>query len=134
MGSDEDEVLAVFDALDDTLARRDLDGALELFTDDGDVTFWGSAEAERAVGPQALRELMALVVAAPGSFTLTYTERRVRVEGEAAWVNAAGSARWERPGLDAVEMPYRLTGVLVRRDGRWRWHTHHGSEPELPGP
>jgi hypothetical protein len=25
--------------------------------------------------------------------------------------------------------PYRLTAVLVRRDGEWRWHTFNGSEP-----
>jgi hypothetical protein len=24
---------------------------------------------------------------------------------------------------------YRVTGVFVRRAGRWLWHTHSGSEP-----
>lgn len=24
---------------------------------------------------------------------------------------------------------YRLTGVLVRSDGRWRWKVYYGSEP-----
>jgi hypothetical protein len=53
------------------------------------------------------------------------------VAGDVAWVNAVGTLRVESPGQEQRIAPYRITAVLVRRDGAWRWHTFSGSEPHL---
>jgi hypothetical protein len=46
---------------------------------------------------------------------------RAHVDGDVA------SARFRAP---ARVLHYRITALLVRRDGAWRWHTFNGSEPD----
>jgi RimJ/RimL family protein N-acetyltransferase/ketosteroid isomerase-like protein len=117
--------LAAFDALyDAVLGAHDADAALALFAPDGDIVMWGSEEAERAVGPAAVGELLRGIAASPATLAFRWRERRVHVEGHAAWINAAGAV-----DVDGRASAYRVTAVLVRRAGAWRWHTHSGSEP-----
>ena len=116
------------DALDEALDRQDPAAVAALFTDDRSVTFWGSAISEEAIGRAAIRALFTSV-GSWGTFSLTYGDRRVTSRGDVAWVNASGSAKWERAGHDTLHLPYRLTAIFVREGDVWRWHTHHGSEP-----
>lgn len=134
MTDDERQVLAAFDDLDRALERCDRAAVEALWVTDEDLTFWGSAAPETAVGRDGLRELLDLLDGVPGSFSLTWGARRVRVSGDVAWVNAEGVATWERPGERVARPAYRLTAILVRRGGRWLWHTHHGSEPAALDP
>ena len=129
--SDEDDVLVAFDALDGPWAGRDVEGVVRLFADQPDITFWGDAGPERAVGREELRDMLTRLFAAyaTGSFRIGYTERRVSVFGDVAVVNAAGEATWDPGDWTEEVLPYRLTGVFVRTADGWRWHTHHGSEP-----
>lgn len=123
---DEQDVLAAFDALYAALAeRRDAAEIAAPFAEDEDVTLWGSDEPERAVGRDAIGALLEPIVAAPTPTRFEWDERRVHVEGDAAWVHARGRAS-ARGGT----IPYRVTTILVRRDGRWRWHAHSGSSPD----
>ena len=129
--SEEADVIAAFEALDVAFERRDIDAIMGLFTDDADITMWGSALPERAVGREELRVLLSRLLEAfpTSSFRLEYSERRVHVIGDITWVNAAGTATWD-PGDGTIrEVPYRVTAVLVRTEGGWRWHTHQGSQP-----
>ena len=130
MNNDVDAVLAAFEALDRATENSgDADAIMRLFADDAQVTFWGSAEPEEAVGPMSLRALAEAIVHAPGSFVVRWHERRASVEGDVAWVHASGTAAWD-PGTGNVRiLPYRATAVAVRRDGAWLWHTFNGSEP-----
>jgi ketosteroid isomerase-like protein len=122
LGADALAALGTFDALYDAATRRrDGDAAAALFAGDRDVTMWGSDEAERAVGPEAVAQMLRGIAASGSDLDFRWSERRVRVEGDVAWVNARGDVRGG---------PYRTTAVLVRRDGAWRWHTHSGSIPD----
>jgi uncharacterized protein (TIGR02246 family) len=109
-------------------AGDDPDAVAALFCDDADITFWGSDAPEAAVGPEAVRALTSAVVEALEEVAVEWDEERVHVAGDTAWVNAAGRFRG-RTAEGSVDIPYRLTAVLVRRDGAWRWHTFNGSEP-----
>lgn len=124
----EEAVLAAMDALDEALDRHDPAAVAALFTDDRAVTFWGSALSEEAIGRDAISALFASA-GSSGTFSLSYHDRRVTIRGDVAWVNASGSATWERTGRETVHLPYRLTTIFVREGDVWRWHTHHGSEP-----
>ena len=127
----ERQVLAAFAALYDAVTRdRDGVAGATLFADEPDITMWGSEEAEQAVGPAAVRELLDRVAASEASITFRWARRDVHVEGDVAWVNAAGRLAVERAGAPRVEGPYRVTAVFVRRGERWLWHTHSGSEPK----
>lgn len=129
MSGDEEPIFAALDALDHALEWRDVAAAVSCFVDDDDVTFWGSAKPERAVGQAELRRLLEWICFHPGTFAMAFDARRVRVAGDIAWVNDEGTATWD-PG-DGVpqQLPYRSVTVLVRRDGRWLIHTFLGAEP-----
>jgi hypothetical protein len=70
----------------------------------------------------------AMELFAPDEDNFTWRMHKVRIEGGVAWVLAEGTL--EVDGADAGT--YRALAVLVERDGRWLWHTHHGSQPR-PG-
>jgi ketosteroid isomerase-like protein len=123
-------VLAAFEALFEALAdRRDAEAGSVLFADDDDVAMWGSEEAEQAVGPAAIAALHRAIAASPTRLAFEWERRLVHVEGDAAWVSAAGTVRVERPGEAPRVIPYRAIAVMVRRGGGWRWHTFSASEP-----
>jgi ketosteroid isomerase-like protein len=129
--SNEDEVWAAFLELDGAFERGDVQGVMDRFADDDDLTLWRSAEAEHAVGPQELRSFTEWMAGMPGSFTIAYDQHRVHVQGEVAWINAQGVGTWDDGAGTVKEMPHRVTAVFVRRDGRWLCHTRNGSQPRV---
>jgi len=120
-----DELRAAFAALYEAACeQRDADAIVAAFAPDDDVTLMGSDEEERAVGREELRALAEAIASGP-RFRFEWSEQQFHVEGDVAWVNAAGVL-----AVDDGRVPYRVTGVFVRRDRRWLWHTHHGSAPK----
>jgi hypothetical protein len=89
-------VLAVLDQLDAARARADREAKAAVFTAEPGTTLWDAAWG-RAV---------------------EWSDRRVTLAGDVAWVSAEG-----RVGPAS----YLATAVLRRRDGRWLLHTYHGS-------
>jgi ketosteroid isomerase-like protein len=131
--SDREDVVAVFEAFDSALKRRDVDAIVDLFADDPDVQLWGSALHERAVGKLEIRGMLVdLFSRLPeSSVERTFEEPQVSISGDVAWLTAAGTARWE-PGGETRVISYRVTAVLVRTSDGLRWHTHNGSQPTEP--
>src|SRR3954453_1567429 len=128
--SDQEDVLAVFDAFDSALKQRDIEAIVDLFADDPTVELWGSDLSERAVGKGEIRELVEGLFSRlpPSSVERRFERPRVHISGDVAWITAAGTARWELNGERHV-IPYRVTAILVRTSEGWRWHTHNGSQP-----
>ena len=126
----EDEILTVFERLIGALTQqRDADAAIALFAGDEDIAFWGSREDEFALGPTAVVNLLRTITGSTVQLQPSFPQRRVTVAGEAAWVNAVGEMRARTPGTPLQVIPYRITGIFVRRDDGWRWHTFSGSQP-----
>jgi ketosteroid isomerase-like protein len=126
-----DEVWSAFLALDDAFASGDVETVMAGFVDDPDLTLWRSSEVERAVGPEELRAFTTWSAGLPGSFTIDYDEHRVHVEGDVAWLNAAGTGTWDDGAGTSKQMPHRVTAVFRRMDGAWRCHTRNGSQPRV---
>jgi ketosteroid isomerase-like protein len=124
-----DEVWAAFLALDEAFARGDVEAVLTGFVHDADLTLWRSAEAEHAVGPDELRSFVTWMSGLPGTFSIDYDDRRVRVVDDVAWLNAAGTATWDDGAGNVKQMPHRVTAVFLRVGGSWRCHTRNGSQP-----
>jgi uncharacterized protein (TIGR02246 family) len=121
-------VLAAFEALFDALlGRRDAEASAQLFVDDG--VMWGSEQDEVASGRPEIAALHRGIAEFDGDLVFRWRLRRAHVDGDVAWVNAAGEVTVAPAGATAQTTPYRLTAVLVRREGMWRWHTFNGSEP-----
>jgi ketosteroid isomerase-like protein len=118
--------LAVFDALfRHVCEERDAVAAFALWAEDDDVTLFGSEQGDTARGPAELRTHMEAIASANATIRFAWTDKRVHVEGDVAWVTASGTL-----AVDENVSPYQVACVLVRRGGAWRLHTFSGSEPK----
>lgn len=123
------DVLAAFDALFvAATVDRDPDAVVAMFVD-GAIWFAGSDLHEHATSREGLRAIMATLAASSTRLHFEWASRQAHASADVAWVNAAG-----RVAITAAEgetsVPYRVTAVLVRRAGRWRWQTFAGSIPD----
>lgn len=118
----------VLQRFDDALERNDVEGALDLCTED--VVFIGSGEGEQAVGRKAIVEMAMRLAdrASDTQFRVADATFDIDVQGDVALFTSFGTAHL-RSQRALREGPYRLTGVLVRRAGTWKLRVHHGSEP-----
>jgi len=120
---------AVFQAVDaffDHVANGRLRESIACFTDDPDVGLIGSEAGEVAIGVEAIRALLAALYAQPFRAIFSLPDRRVSAVGNIAWFTGEGTYRLS---TGDEGNPYRLTGILERRGGRWLWQLFSGSEP-----
>ncbi len=124
------EVEASLQRLSELVSARDM-AVLDEFVADPDVMLLGSEAGEFKVGREQLAAHFQEIFKLPFSIAFDWTETRVSSIDDVAWVYASGDIVLK--GADGeMRAPYRLTGVLERRDGRWRWRQFHGSEPTKP--
>jgi ketosteroid isomerase-like protein len=107
----------------------DRDGAFaDEFTEDGVLV--GSEAGEIARGRDAIRTLIANFHALPDRYIWDWHTLDIAAAGNVGWVFAEGEV--VRSGVEGRQSrPYRLSGVLEREDGRWRWRLFHGAEPKV---
>src|SRR6476661_669967 len=115
--TDAQSVRDALTALDDAFAGGDIPAVLSLCTED--VLFIGSGDGEEAVGREAIGPMFtALSAQLEGlKFSLVWDSVAVDVRGDLALLYARGSAALLTPRRDH-KFTYRLTGVLVRMDGK----------------
>jgi ketosteroid isomerase-like protein len=122
----EREVFAALDEFFENLANRRLEETLAAFAPDADVALYGSEVSEIVIGPDALRSFFGRLYEKLGGPRFTFRQRRLSSSGSVAWFVADAEV-----ALGAhVASPYRLSGVLEKRDGRWLWLLFNGSEPQ----
>ncbi len=128
VADDDAAVRDALTALDAAFEQGDLEAILDLCT--GDVVFIGSGEGEEAVGRDGVAAMLKRIApkAEATEFDLAWESVGVEVFGNVALVVAWGSASLVNERRTATTR-YRLTGMLVREEGRWLWRVHHGSEP-----
>jgi ketosteroid isomerase-like protein len=119
------EVLYALGEFRAAVAEKRLEGVLALFAPDADTVLIGSSAGETAVGPMEIRPFLEGVFDRPESVSWEWDDVNVSACGEVAWLWLEGAYT-----LDGVsQAPYRISGVLERRQGRWLWTLFHGSEP-----
>jgi ketosteroid isomerase-like protein len=120
-----EEILLALGELRAAVSQRRLEGVLTLFAPDADVTMIGSTTGEIARGPLEMRAFLQRVFDGPQAVSWEWDDVSVSSAGDVAWLWLEGALC-----LDGrSERPYRITGVLERRQGRWLWSLFHGSEP-----
>ena len=117
----------VLERLSQGFAGRDLRQVLELFAPDPEIVFIGSEADELAIGPARLRALLEALFARPETYRWHWRRLHVAVAGELAWLTTEATLLVE--GNEQLELPYRITLVLRRRDDGWLIVQYHGSEP-----
>lgn len=124
------EVLAVVDAFDSALRSRNRSTAEGVWAlDRPDVSILGSAAGEEFDGPGAVAACLEALTSRSTTHGWRWLDRRVSVAGDVAWLIA--EAFWVTNHADGTqtERPYRVTGVLLKRERGWQWVQYHGSEP-----
>jgi ketosteroid isomerase-like protein len=98
---------------------------MALFAPDADATLIGPSEGDFARGPIELRAYLEEVFASPATISWRWEDVNVSSAGDVAWSSTEATLVLDgRPAR-----PYRITGVLERRAGRWLWALFHGAEP-----
>ena len=121
----EREVFAALDDFFENLANRRLEETVAAFAPDADVALYGSEVSEIVIGPDALRRFFHHLYERVGGPRFAFRQRRLSSSGSVAWFVADAEV-----ALGAhVASPYRLSGVLEKRGGRWLWLLFNGSEP-----
>ena len=96
-----------------------------------DLVFFGSGEGEQAIGYDGLKAMLAKLspLAEGATFTIKWDSLAGERLGGVGLISGVGHVR-ASGSLERFDgTVYRVTGVLVRRDGNWRWKVYHGSEP-----
>jgi ketosteroid isomerase-like protein len=120
-----EQVLMALGELRSAVSERRIEGVMALFAPDADATLIGSSAGETARGPMELRAFLEELCAAPSSYSWEWQDVDVSAAGDVAWLSTEGSLVVD----GVVDRPYRISGVLERRSGRWLWVLFHGSEP-----
>ena len=102
---------------------------IDEFVDDDDVMVVGSEASEIEIGREQIAQMLKTLAAGP-AVRFTWKQTRSGSTGDVAWLFASGDAVIMDSGKE-TRLPYRLTGVLERRSGRWKWRQFHGSEPAM---
>lgn len=119
------QVLQRLDFLNQLLSAKDKGIVNEFETD---ALLLGSEAGEIAIGRDELDPFFAKLFALPVTLSWAWKETRVWSLGDIAWVYADGEIVQTADGKE-IRAPYRLTGVLGRSGGAWKWREFHGSEP-----
>jgi ketosteroid isomerase-like protein len=125
-----DQATTAIAALSEAFRRRDLEAALACFADDPGTTYAGSEQGEVAVGPNAIRELLARIFERDESYSWAAHQVWSSPRGDLLTVFAelTGTVHANSGGVDSFL--YRLSGVLrIESDGS-RWLLCHGAVPE----
>jgi hypothetical protein len=121
----EQALSSTVDRLFDSMAARQLEETLAAFIADESVALYGSEVSEVVIGQDALRDFFERLYAKPHGPRFTLKNPRWSVGDRVAWFTAEAEVRFG----DQVVTPYRLTGILEKSEGKWRWALFNGSEP-----
>jgi ketosteroid isomerase-like protein len=120
-----EEILVMLGEFRAAIAQKRLEGVLSLFAPDADATLIGSSTGELARGPIELRAFLDRTFRSPQAISWEWDDVSISSAGDVAWLWLEGAL-----ALDGrSDRPYRISGVLERRQGRWIWMLFHGSEP-----
>lgn len=125
----DDAVAATLNALNSSLAGRDLPAFMALFEDSDDIVLIGSDVGEVFKGRAAVAGFLKQLFALPFLFSFDMPEMTIRRDANMAWVFVDGAM--VHAGADGAtrRMPYRFAIVMVKRGSAWRWQLFNGAVP-----
>lgn len=127
----EDEVISqvreVLERLNELVSARNPDVLAE-FAPGDEVLLVGSEAGEVALGRRELETFFRRVFGRETAFSWEWDRLEVTHQGDVAWFFTEGRVILSTPN-EQRKSPYRISGVLERRGGKWLWRQYHGSEP-----
>ena len=121
------EISGLLDRLSALMQARD-PAIIELFGEDDTTMLIGSEPGELARGRTAIASLFAAIFDSPNAIHWDWDVIDATGRDNVSWFYAEGSVVLVG-AKETVWRAYRLSGVLTRHDGGWRFAQFHGSEP-----
>jgi class 3 adenylate cyclase len=112
------EVRTVLFQVFQAFVDNDIDAWMSQVLPDADLAWIGTGPEELAVGPEKLRELVEASLVGTSHRTFDVSWMNISALDDVAWFTSEATIGARAGGRD-ISLPFRYTGVLVRRDGRW---------------
>jgi ketosteroid isomerase-like protein len=126
----ETELAGILELFRKNVAERDYQ-ILNLFGSEADVFLTGSEEGESALGPEELKAFFKRIFSRPFAYFFEWNSYSLCQAGSVAWGYIDAAVHTEGVSRSNT-MPYRITVIFQKIDGRWRIVHYHGSEPREP--
>lgn len=125
----QEEISEVLERFRTVVANKDFHGATMLFADDPDILLLGSGPGEIARELSELKGFVEQIFSQQAVLIFDWKTCLVSQVGSMAWVYLDATFYWKGENIDQTPRPYRITGVLEKRDGKWLFVQWHGSQP-----
>jgi ketosteroid isomerase-like protein len=125
--------VAAAQRLSTAFAARDVGAALACFVTDDDIGYIGSESAESAAGRAAVEALFKRLFARDEAYSWQVTKALVREYGDCAYLFAEADGLVHTDAGSTLPFAYRISGVLEKPGGPWKWRHCHGCEPAGEG-
>jgi len=121
-------VIGVLNRYVDAVAKRDVEGVLELMAPDTETIVFGTGQDERRIGQDELKAQLERDFSQSEKIYYEMGWRFVSSSGSVAWVATEGVADIRAHGKK-FHLPVRLTAVLEQHGDRWYFVQLHNSLP-----
>ena len=122
------EIKTVLENMAKAFALKDVELYMSLYDSEPDLVIYGSQSGEKWTILRDFKEAVVHNWKMVGSVKVKFTNQRIEVHttGDVAWFASDISFHTEMGG-QKVEIPGRLTGVLVKKEGSWKFRQAHYS-------
>ena len=128
--TEKSEVKVLLDRFHIAQQKEDMTALSALFIHDDDLVVFGLRVGERYVGWEAVKGMYQEQMDSIEGLQTISKEQVIKIskDGKAAWISSLNHANGTL-GNQTVEMDYRSTVVLEKRDGKWFIAHVHNSLP-----
>ncbi|MHA1555968.1 MAG: nuclear transport factor 2 family protein [Candidatus Heimdallarchaeota archaeon] len=122
----ENEIKLVFEEMAESFAEKDIKKYLNLYTNNTDVVIYGSQEGEKWTKVNDYRKSVLKDWKLTEKMTIHYDWFKITNSGDVAWT--AIDIRFEATiGNQTMNIPGRLTAILVKEQNQWKITQSHFS-------
>jgi hypothetical protein len=122
-------IQATLSRWNNAIRDRNLSKALSVFDSTRQVLLVGSDSIEVFHGYEGVRRMLTSFFSSPDRAYFDLNEPSIQQQGTSAWMFVSGGIIVQEGGRITSRTPYRISVVLVKKGGTWKWTLFHGSIP-----
>ena len=115
--------------MNDALATKDLQKVMSIYDNSDDIVVVGSDSGEIFIGKKRVEVFMKIIVSMPFIFSFDMDKALIQQDNNIAWVFIDTKMVHTKENGKSSMIPYRITGVLVKKGSDWKWRLFSGSIP-----
>jgi ketosteroid isomerase-like protein len=128
-GKVQDEIKEALNIWNAACKNANLDQVMTMFDNSADIMVAGSADGEISKGKDEIRDWLGQLFGFAG-FSWEMNRTDIDCNGKTAWVFMDGKMIVDFHKGGKKVTPYRFTGIMVKKNGVWKWRLFNGSVPQ----